>query len=128
MASLTTTGGMQIAFDPASVVEVADHDDSTGEAVTCVYGVLPSLVHISETVAAFLARIGVAAKFCVLTRPNGFPVQVNGGSVSVVRAPLPDEYVAGVNSVVTVGGLAPQGFTETPAAAIAAINAHGGKL
>ena len=127
MASLTTTNGAQFTFDPNSVIAVADHDAATGEAVTCVYGLTAGVLKIYEAVVAFLARIGVTAKFATLTRPNGSPIWINGSSVSTIRAPLPGEYTAAVKSVISVGSLI-QGVTEDPASATVQIDAHGGNL
>jgi hypothetical protein len=127
MAVLTTVGGMQLSFDPGALTAVADHDASTGAAVTCIYGIAKGPVDIDEPVDAFLARLGVTQKFAKLTRANGAPIWINGSAASLVRAPLPGEYIAGVNAVIFTGALT-QGVTETPAAAIAALDAHGGKL
>jgi len=127
MADLTTVDGYHMVFDPSNVLEVSDHDPVSGEAVTCVYGVTASYVRIAESVAAFLARIGVAAGFAKPTRPSGFPVWLNAKAVGLIRAPAPGEYVGGVQAVIGVGGLT-LGVRETVAAATAAINACGGKL
>ena len=127
MADLTTVDGAQITFKPDAVVAVTDHDANTGVAETCVYGITKGVLHIAEPVIGFLQRIGVTANFAQLTRPNGSPIWINGASVSSLRAPQPDEYVAGVNTIISAGSLT-QGVTETPATAKAAINVHGGKL
>jgi hypothetical protein len=82
---------------------------------------------IVEPVDAFLARLGITAKFAKLTRPNGSPVWVSGAAVSSARAPLPDEYVGGINAVLFTGSLT-QGIKESLVAAIAELDAHGGKL
>lgn len=63
MANLTTTDGFKTYFDAGAVAAVADHDINTGDAVTTVYGLGPGQYRIGETVAAFLARVGVAANF-----------------------------------------------------------------
>ena len=127
MPTLTTTDGAQITFAAKAVSALTDHDGSTGEAVTCVYGVTPRLLHIKETVPAFLSRVKIAKNFAQLTRGNGSPVWINGADVSSVRAPLPNEYVTGVNAVVSTDGLT-QGVQETPDAATALLNQHGGEL
>jgi len=127
MATLTTVDGLQVSFQPDSVAVLTDHDAGTGVAVTCVYGITNSDLHIAESVAAFLSRLGITTNFAQLTRPNDSPVWIHGSAVSSIRAPLPAEYIDGVNAVVTTGVLT-QGVKETPAAAVAQINAHGGKL
>lgn len=127
MATLTTVEGAQIDFRPDAVVAVADRDAITRAAVTCVYGIANSAVHISEPVAGFLGRLGVEGKFARLTRADGAPIWINGAAVTTLRSPLPDEYVATVNTVISVGSFT-QGVEESPAAARAAINAHGGSL
>ncbi|MGD0192438.1 MAG: hypothetical protein ABSD74_17005 [Rhizomicrobium sp.] len=127
MADLTTVDGYHMTFDPSAVIAAADHDAGTGAAVTCIYGLTAAQVHISETVAGFLARVGIAANFAQFTRPSGFPVWVNAKAASLVRAPLPGEYAAAVQAVVSVGSLA-QGVEETVAAVTAALKAHGGNF
>ena len=39
MATITTVDGLQYSFSPKNIVVIADHDASTGEAVTCIYGI-----------------------------------------------------------------------------------------
>jgi hypothetical protein len=127
MASLTTIGGAQVTFSPGSVAAIADHNGSTGAAVTCIYGVTNSVLEIDETVQAFMARVKITKRLAQLTRPNGSPVWISGAAVSSLRAPLPGEYVAGVNTVVFTGSLI-QGVKESPADTTAALTAHGGDL
>jgi hypothetical protein len=127
MATLTTVGGLQITFKPSSVAVLADHDASTGAAVTCVYGVTNNMLKIDETVQKFLSRVGIAKNFAQLTRPNGSPVWINGSAVSSLYAPGPKEYVASVKTIVVTGALT-QGVQEAPDAATTALNAHGGSL
>jgi hypothetical protein len=125
MAVLTTTDGHQITFRATSVEAIADHDASTGEAVTCIYGVTDAVLHTNESVQAFINRVKLAAKLAQLTRPNGSPVWISGASVSSLRAPYPGEYVSGVNTVVFMDAIV-QGVKESVQATTAALNAHGG--
>ena len=127
MATLTNIDGYQIAFDPSKICVIADHDADSGQAVTCVYGILKARVETAETVDALLNRLGIASNFVRLTRPSGYFVMICGAAVSVVRPPLPDEYVPEVNAVILVGSIT-QGVTENVANATAAINAHGGRI
>jgi hypothetical protein len=127
MPSLTTVDGYQITFSAKAVAMLTDHDASTGQAVTCVYGITKGVLHIEEGVQEFLQRISMTKKFAQLTRPNDSPVWMNAGAVASVRAPLPNEYVDAVNAVVSIGSLF-QGVTETPAEAVKLINAQGGSL
>ena len=127
MATLTTVDGMQITFAAKAVSALTDHDGATGAAVTCVYGVTKGVLHINESVQAFMTRLKITKNFAQLTRSNGSPVWINGSAVSSIRAPLPNEYVAGVNTVVFAGSLS-QGVTESLAAVTSAINNHGGDL
>ena len=127
MAILTTVDGHQITFNPKAVSALTNHNASTGQVVTTVYGITNAAIDITETAQAFMSRLGIANNFAQLTRPNGSPVWLNGSAVSSLRPPLPNQYVAGVNTVVSTDGLT-QGVTETPAAVTAAINAHGGNL
>lgn len=126
MASLTTTDGIQYNFDPNNIFAVADHDATTGEAVTCVYGITATVLKVGEAAEAFLARVG-AEKFVKLTRASGSPVWIAGAAVSNVSAPLPGVYLPAVKALVCARSLI-QGVTEAPAAAVALINAHGGRL
>ena len=112
---------------PENRFREADHDANTGFAVTCVYGVTKEVLQISESVQEFMKRVRITKDFAQLTRPNGFPIWINGSAVSSIRAPLPNEYVAGVNTVVFTDNLT-QGVKESPADVIAAINDHGGDL
>ena len=126
MAELTTVDGGKFTFDPASIVALADHDANSGQAVTCIYGLSAGQLKINEPAGAFLDRIGIASSFAKLTRPNGSLIWINGKAVSTLRAPLPGEYVSGVQTVISVGSLT-QGVTEDMAAARVAINACRGK-
>jgi hypothetical protein len=92
-----------------------------------VYGVTDTVLRISESVVAFMTRLKIMKNFAQLTRPNGSPVWMNGAAVSSIRAPLPNEYVAGVNTVIFASGLT-QGVKETPADVTTSINSHGGAL
>lgn len=127
MATLRTLDGRDILFDADSVVAMADHDADTGKAVTCVYGVTRGELRIGEPVDGFLGRLGIAAKFARLTRPNGTSVWIDGKSVSSIRAPLPGEYGARVKAVIATEPLT-QAVEETPEDARTRLNAHGGKL
>ena len=127
MATLTTTDGIQITFVGKAVSALTDHDASTGEAVTCVYGITNSALRLIESVQAFMTRIKIADNFAKLTRPNGFPVWINGAAVSSIRAPLSNEYVMGVNTVIFANGLT-QGVKEPPPDVTMLINSHGGGL
>lgn len=127
MSELTTTGGLTIQFDPSAVTAVADHDADTGDAVTTVYGVTAGAVEIAETVDGFLMRIGVAQSFAEFTRPDGSFVWLNCKAVGTIRPPLPDEYPAQAETVISVGSLT-QAVDEAPDAVRQAVNAHGGKL
>ena len=129
MVDLTTTGGLTFSFNPENVTGVTDHDPETGTAVTGVYGVIATMLKINEPAATFMARLGPAAKFAKLTRPDGNPFWVAGKAVGYIRPPVPNEYVAGVNTVIGLGGFTtPPGVIESPVSARAAINAQGGKL
>lgn len=85
MATLTTIGGVQITFVARAISAIADHDASTGQAVTCIYGLSDNDLQIRESVPAFMARLKIADKFAQLTRPNSSPVWLNGSAVSSIR-------------------------------------------
>ena len=127
MATLTTIGALQITFVARAISAIADHDASTGQAVTCIYGLSNNDMQIRESVPAIMARLKIANKFAQLTRANGSPVWLNGSAVTSLRPPLPNEYVAGVNTVIFAGVLT-QGVKEPPDVVTTAINARGGDL
>ena len=106
---------------------MADHDATTGQAVTCIYGLSEKHLQVRESVPAIMARLKIANNFAQLTRPNGSPVWLNGSAVSSIRPPLPNEYVAGVNTVIFAADLT-QGVKEPPDVVTTAINARGGDL
>jgi membrane-bound lytic murein transglycosylase B len=64
---------------------------------------------------------GASTKF---TRPNGTPVDVKLAEITAVRLPLRGEYPAGVNAVVSVGGVS-QAVRESYDAVKAAMLEHG---
>ena len=127
MAELTTTAGEVIDFDPAAVTALADQDAMTGEAVTCLFGIMPDPLLTAEPVAGLLSRLRLGPKVAKLTRPDASPVWIVGSAVTSLRAPLPDEYAPGVQAVVVVTGLV-QGVTETPPQARKALDAAGAHL
>ena len=91
MHTLTTTGGMSINFKADDIDAIADHNDTTGEAKTCVYGILSTVVMIDETVPAFMRRLEIEKEFGKFTRPNGWPVWINVSSINSVRPPIKGE-------------------------------------
>jgi len=127
MATITTVDGIQITFSPKTISVITDHDAVTGEAVTCVYGITVAALRTKEPAPTLMKRLRIAANFAQLTRPNGSPVWIDGASVSSLRAPLPDEFVDGVNTVVFASALT-QGVKESPSVATAALNAQGADL
>jgi hypothetical protein len=127
MAMLTTVDGIQITFVPKAVSALADHDANTGLAVTCVYGVTKEALRISESVEEFMSRLRITKNFAQLTRPNDCPIWINGSAVNSIRAPLPNEFVTGVNTVVFTDDFM-QGVKELPRDVAATINEHGGDL
>ncbi|HEY4943242.1 MAG TPA: hypothetical protein VII56_17565 [Rhizomicrobium sp.] len=126
MATVTNIQGLEIYFDPAVVCAVANHDE-TGNPVTTVYGILTVPVMTAEAVAAFLARLGIAAEFAELTRPNGSKVMLRATSVGMMRGVVAGEYPPVVKSVAVAGGLT-QALVEDPATAAAALRTHGSKI
>ncbi len=127
MATLTTTKGATITFNPAGIDAIADHNDTTGAAVTCVYGIPPSMLMAAETVPALMQRLKIEKDFAQLTRPNGWKVWIRGSSVTAIRPPVPGEYSAAVKSVISTSSLT-QAVRETPAEVTAALDGHGGNL
>jgi hypothetical protein len=127
MAMLTTVHGLQVTFAAKAISGLADHDESTGLAVTCVYGITKGVLQIREDVQEFMTRVRITKGFAQLTRPNNCPVWINGSAVSSIRVPLPNEYVAGVNTVIVTDDFT-QGVKEMPTDVTAQINEHGGDL
>ena len=127
MATLTTTGGAVITFGVSAVAAIADHNDTTGEAATTVYGIDNSPLMTAETVQGFMTRLNIAQSFAQLTRPDGRPVWLNGAAVSTLRPAPAGQYAPTVKTVIVVGALT-QGVRESPADATTALNAHGASL
>ena len=69
-------------------------------------------------------RAGSRNALAPLTRPDGSTVMIDAGTVVAVRAALPGEYAATVQSVISVGRLR-QGVRETAARATAILRSHG---
>lgn len=67
---------------------------------------------------------GAPVKF---TRPDGTPVSIDAGAVTQVRAALPDEYAACVQTVISVGPKR-QGVCEDLATVRTQLRAHGGVI
>ncbi len=61
------------------------------------------------------------------TLPDGSPVWIDGAAGGTVRAALPDEYIPGVQSVITVGRMK-QGVRESVAQVRAIVHGHRGKI
>lgn len=127
MTTLSTTDGLMFLFSPAAVTLVADRDLNSGEAGTTVYGLQSGQLRIAESVDAFLSRIGLAAAFATLTRPDGSRVRVNAKLVRVVRQPVEGEYGPAVRSVLFIGE-SKQGVIEDLTECGQAIRQHGGPL
>ena len=127
MAELTTTAGEQFNFDPAAVTTLADRDVATGEAATCVFGVMAVPLKTPEAVVSLLDRLHLGAKVARLTRPDASPVWFVGPAVTALRAPLPDEYAPGFQAGLSVTGLV-QGVMESLEQARRALNAVGAHL
>ena len=127
MPELTTVDGDMIMFTADSVIAIADHDDDTGTAVTCVYGVTQAMLHIAEPVETFLYRVGITQAFAKLTRPNGLPVWIRGNAVLSIRAPAVGEY-AGEGKTVIFTSAITQDVKETMPTVAHLIDAHGGAL
>jgi hypothetical protein len=126
LATLTNIQGFEIYFDPSKVYAVIDNSGS-GNPTTTVYGVIKAPLVIAETAAAFLARVGIAAGFVELTRPDGHKVDLHAAGISVLRAVVPGEFTPDAKSVVFIGDQ-PQALFEDVAAAATAIRARGGKI
>src|SRR5258706_8016527 len=62
-----------------------------------------------------------------LTRPNGSPISIDSATVDSFRASFPGEYVAGVQTVLTMGKLH-QGVTEDLATVASVLKHHGGSV
>jgi hypothetical protein len=126
MAMLTTVDGVQITFVPKAVSGLADHDASSGLAITCVYGVTKEALQIRESVKEFMTRLRITKNFAQLTRPNDFPIWINGSAVNSIRAPLRNEYW-GVSILLFSQMISRKGL-KSYGDVVAAINDHGGDL
>ena len=131
MATLTNLNGVEITFNPAGIVAISDHDDSTGEPHTLIFGIADGRTLTAEGVDEFMGRLNLANEFAKLTRPDGWPVWIRAAAVSIVTAALPSDASLPtkkpIKSIVRAGSLR-QAVAETPGEAIAALNARGAKL
>lgn len=116
MAELTTTNGTQYIFTPAAIVAVSDRDQ------TCILGLTAGVIQIGEPVATFLQRIGNPANFVRFQQGGGKFLWVRATAVSLIRPPLPHEWVETARTMVFIGSVS-QGVLEDPNAVRAAINA-----
>ena len=120
MAALTTTDNVQYYFNPGSVFAISDRDPSTGNAVTCVHGISGrAYLPIVESAQAFMARLDIAAKFGLVTGPNGIHYWLALAFVVSV-CPATAGAPPGAHAVIFAGS---QNFdvVETPQAAAAAL-------
>ena len=69
-------------------------------------------------------RAGSRHALAPLTRPDGSTVMIDAGAVVAIRAALPGEYAASVQSVITIGRLR-QGVREPAPRATAILRSHG---
>jgi soluble lytic murein transglycosylase-like protein len=92
-------------------------------------GLLPkeTQLYLVDVTAGIEGRTGAARGNAQFTRPNGAPVLIDCSQVTKVRAPLPDEYAATVQAVVTIGKVR-QGVREDVAKVTAIVRAHGGAI
>lgn len=129
MATITTIDEGAINIVGGNIARVCGKLPSDPADRTYVHGATAKVLVTPEPPLQLLGRLGIAANFATLTRPNGSPVWVKGAAVSQVREPLASEITAPgeVRATVVVGG-ARQAVREDTAAAIALINAHGGGL
>jgi hypothetical protein len=126
-ATLRTTDGRLIAFDPSCVDAISDGDEYSNKKVTKVFGILPVSIAIDESVQVFMQRLKIEAEFAKFTRPNRSSVWIKGASVMLVRPVVPGEYLEGTKAVIFARWLT-QGVQESPTEARDALNAHGARL
>lgn len=127
MADITTVEGLQVLFDVAAISAIAGSDGQTGATGAVIYGLGPEGLTVSESTAALVQRLNLAASLAKLTRPDGSPIWINGKSISVARQPAPGEYAAQVHSVIFAGAIK-QAIRETLDDVRQAVNRVGGSL
>jgi hypothetical protein len=96
------------------------------QALTCVYGVMVNCLKINESIQEFLSRLKITTNFALLAGANGASIWMNGSSASAIRGLLPGD-APDVNAVVYTSSIS-QGVKESVGEAMAALDAHGGKL
>jgi hypothetical protein len=102
MADLITADGIQYYFDPGQIAAISDHDPSTGDVTTCVFGLSPrGYLRVEESVREFMSRVKLADKFGQLTLADGASIWVNASLVSSIRSRAASDE-NDVNSVVFV--------------------------
>ena len=126
MATVTTVDGIQYSINPDAIVVVSDEAAAN---VCDVLGPTKGTLRLNEASIGLLTRLGIAANFAQLTRSDGSPVWVNGKAASSLRAPLSGEFptMPTARTVIYIG-TTEQAVDEDQAAAVAALNAHGGRL
>ena len=127
MADITTVDGLKVLFDTAAIAAIAGAEGQAGVAGAVIYGLGPQGLTVSESTAALVQRLSLAASLAKLTRPDGTPIWINAKSVGVARQPSPGEYEAQVRSVIFAGAIK-QAVRETLDDVRQAINRAGGNL
>lgn len=112
MATLATVDQVQYYFDPKGIVALSDHDPSTGQAVTCVYGISAQYLKTAEGVQQLMARLKIANNFGQLTRTDGSPIWISCSAVTSIRSRVASDPAA-VNAVVVAGPIT-QSIRDAP--------------
>jgi hypothetical protein len=129
MVDITTLNGTVLSLDDNDIVRVAGPMPGDPQDRSYVTGPAPDPVAANEGVQTLLARVHPTTPLVQLTRPDGSPVWIKGGAVSLVRPPIPDDIPAGerVGAVLIVGGHH-QAVQEDVPMARSVVNQHGGNV
>ncbi|MDE1146905.1 MAG: hypothetical protein PW843_09825 [Azospirillaceae bacterium] len=124
MSDITALDGAVMHIDDDSVVLVTG-----GLGSTSVRGPGPADISTREDAAVLVARLRLKTPLARLTRPDGSPVWIKGGAVSLVRKPLPGDVPPGgrVGAVLFVAG-DHQAVAEDVDAVRTSLNAHGANV
>ena len=120
MPKVTTVSGVEVSFDPDAISWLTP-GNVNGGITTKVYGFMPDVMQIQGKPEEFLASLGLAPRFCSLTRPDGSQLWLRGSAVAYLMPSLPGENEPPVKSIVGIGA-SEHGVTEDMATAKAAIN------
>jgi hypothetical protein len=129
MTDITALDGTVMHINDNSVIIVSGPLPGDPPDISYVTGPAPAVIETGEDAATLVASLHPTVPLALFTRPNGTPVWIKGGAVSLVRVPIVGETPPGetVGAVIFIGAHQ-QAVEEDVATARAIINNHGGAV